>query len=510
MSASKSKQLKAGTLLSYAQTIAGIVIALIYTPAMLRLLGKTEYGLYNIAASIISYVKLLNLGFSSSYVRFYSRDKAANDYKALARTNGLFCIVFMVIGVLALFSGIVLTACARLIFSTGLSESEYVIARTIMAILTVSTAYNLSTSIFSSIIIAHEQFIFHKTVNLIKTILSPALTWVLLMRGYRSIMMASVTAGLTVVADTFYVIYCFKKLRIKVDFSNPSAAQLKEISVFSGFVALTSIVDQINWSIDKILLGRMWGAAYTAVYSVAAAINDTYIRISTAISNVFIPRANRLVAENRPDSELTGFFIKIGRIQMLVLLPVLLGFIFFGQKFISLWTPKGYGEAYIITLLLIVPATIPLVQNIGIPIQMAQNKHQFRSLFYAGMALVNFALSVLLCRRYGAVGCAAATAVSLLFANGIAMNIYYHKSIGLNIIRFWKSMAQFLPTAAVTSAAGYAIMRFTKIDGWAAFIGWGAAFCAVYMLMAWFTAMNRSEKQIVYSIIGKIRRVAKG
>ena len=215
MSASKSKQLKAGTLLSYAQTIAGIVISLIYTPAMLRLLGKTEYGLYNIAASIISYVNLLNLGFSSSYVRFYSRDKAANDYKALARTNGLFCIVFMVIGVLALFSGIVLTACARLIFSTGLSESEYVIARTIMAILTVSTAYNLSTSIFSSIIIAHEQFIFHKTVNLIKTILSPALTWVLLMRGYRSIMMASVTAGLTVVADTFYVIYCFKKLRIR-------------------------------------------------------------------------------------------------------------------------------------------------------------------------------------------------------------------------------------------------------------------------------------------------------
>lgn len=90
MSASKSKQLKAGTLLSYAQTIAGIVIALIYTPAMLRLLGKTEYGLYNIAASIISYVNLLNLGFSSSYVRFYSRDKAANDYKALARTNGPF------------------------------------------------------------------------------------------------------------------------------------------------------------------------------------------------------------------------------------------------------------------------------------------------------------------------------------------------------------------------------------------------------------------------------------
>lgn len=129
---SKSTQLKAGTILTYLQLALSTVISLVYTPAMLRLLGQTEYGLYNIAATVVSYVNLLNMGFASSYVRFYSRSKAKNDYEEIKRTNGLFLIVFIVIAILALISGFVLAASAELIFSNGLSVSEYAIAKKLL------------------------------------------------------------------------------------------------------------------------------------------------------------------------------------------------------------------------------------------------------------------------------------------------------------------------------------------------------------------------------------------
>ena len=140
MSLSKSNELKLGTILSYAQTVMSMVISLVYTPVMLDLLGKTEYGLYNIAASTVSYVTLLNMGFSSSYVRFFSRCKADKDDKRLAKTNGVFMLVFLVIGVLAFIAGLVLCASAELIFDSGLKSSEYIIVRKIMIIITVSTA----------------------------------------------------------------------------------------------------------------------------------------------------------------------------------------------------------------------------------------------------------------------------------------------------------------------------------------------------------------------------------
>ena len=59
-------QIKAGAILSYLTQLVHILSALIYTPIMLRLLGQTEYGLYQLAASVISYLSILTLGFDVS------------------------------------------------------------------------------------------------------------------------------------------------------------------------------------------------------------------------------------------------------------------------------------------------------------------------------------------------------------------------------------------------------------------------------------------------------------
>lgn len=503
MSQNKSIQLKVGAMLSYLQTAIGAIISLIYTPVMLSLLGQSEYGVYNIAATTVSYVNLLNMGFSSSYVRFYARDKAENDQKQLAKTNGLFLLVFLSIGFLALFAGFTLTAFSETIFADGLTASEYVIVKEIMLILTISTAYNLATSIFSSIVIAHEDFIFHRVVNLIKTVLNPSITWILLLMGYRSVMMAFVTATLTIVADTFYLLYCFVKLKIKIDIRHPSKSQLKEITLFSGFIALTSIVDQINWSIDKILLGRLKGTAETAVYSVAATIHTMYMQLSTSISNVFIPRVNRIVAEKGTCRELTDIFIRIGRMQAFVLLPILLGFVFLGKIFVSLWTPNGYSEVYIIAILLMGASIIPYIQNIGVSIQMAQNKHQFRAILYTIISIANLVLSIFLCKEYGAIGCAIGTAFSLIVGNVIIMNIYYQKKIKLDMIAFWKSMLKFLPTIIVLTVLGLTIMNFVSINTWGLFILFGCIFVTVYAVMLWLTVLTKSEKLRIASIFKK-------
>ena len=503
LSPNKSVQLKVGAALSYLQTAAGVLISLIYTPAMLSLLGQSEYGVYNIAATTISYVNLLNMGFSNSYVRFYARDRALNDEKQAARTNGLFILVFVTIGLLALFAGLVLTAFSELIFSTGLTVTEHAIVKKLMLILTFSTAYNLATSIFSSIVIAHEDFIFHRAVNLIKTILSPSITWVLLLFGYRSVMMAFVTAGLTIVADTFYMLYCFLKLKIKIDLRNPSKSQLKEITFFSGFIALTSVVDQVNWSIDKIILGRIKGTAETSIYSLAATIQTMYMQLSTSFSNVIIPRINNIVAKKGPCRELSELFVRIGRMQTFILLPVLLGFTFLGRSFIFLWTPDGYSQVYVIALLLMCASTIPFIQNIGISIQIAENKHKFRAVLYTVISLFNLILSIFLCRDYGAVGCAIGTAVSLVVGNVVIMNIYYHKVIGLDIIFFWKSMARFVPTIIVLAAFGTVIGRFATIDTWTKFILFGVIFVAVYAVALWLTVLTKEEKKKIISLIKK-------
>lgn len=62
-------QLKAGVVLNYVSIVLNMVIGLIYTPFMLRKLGQSEYGLYSLAASIIAYLTVLDLGFGNAIVR---------------------------------------------------------------------------------------------------------------------------------------------------------------------------------------------------------------------------------------------------------------------------------------------------------------------------------------------------------------------------------------------------------------------------------------------------------
>ena len=66
-------QRKLGSIISYVQMFLGVVISLIYTPYMIKILGQSEYGLYNTVASTISMMSVLSLGFNSSYIRYYSR-----------------------------------------------------------------------------------------------------------------------------------------------------------------------------------------------------------------------------------------------------------------------------------------------------------------------------------------------------------------------------------------------------------------------------------------------------
>lgn len=506
MEEEQNRQLRLGTLLSYLQTAVSVLISLLYTPVMLTLLGQSEYGLYSLAVTMISYVTMLNSGFSGSYVRFYSRAKASGGGQAVAKTNGLFCIVFFALGIFALVAGGLLTAFAEVIFGSGLTAAEYATGKAIMLVLTVSTAYEMMTNLYSMIIIAHERFVFHRVVNLLKTVLSPTLSWAFLLLGYRSLMMAVVTASLTVAVNTFYLLYCYRKLHIKVDLRHPSWEGLREIAVFSGFIVLIAVVDQINWSVDKLLLGRMWGTAQTAVYTIASTIHNLYTQLSCAISNVFIPRVNRLVAEERGNDALTDCFVRIGRMQTMVLLPVLVGFAFFGPCFISLWAPGGYEDAYWVALLLLGSSFVPYVQNIGLSIQTAKNKHHFRSYLLGGMALCNFVLSIFLCRAYGVIGCAIGTAAVMLLGDGVVMNLYYHRVVGLRMPRFWKSMAGFLPTTVVLAAVGYLLQRFCHPQGWGMLILCGLVFCLVYVVLLYTTALKKEERAMVRDALHAVRR----
>lgn len=503
----QNSQLKAGVIISYITTAVNIIINLIYTPLLTSLLGQSEYGLYTVVASVVNYLSLFSLGFGSAYLRYFSRYRERREQEKIYRLNGMFLLVFTFLAVCAFLTGIFLVKNAGLVLGDKITPEELHTAQLLMFVLVVNIVLTFPSGVFNSIIVAHECYIFQRGFNLLSRIMNPIIVLPLLLAGYKSVAVVSVTALLTTLNFLINAVYCFRRLHSKFYFRKLDFRILKDIGRFSFFVFLNMIIDQINWSVDKFLLIRFSGTAAVAVYGIASQVNSLYLSFSTQISSVFEPRVNQIVAkeEQDRDSQLTCLFTRVGRIQFIIMTLILMGLITFGEYFIELWVGKAYEGAYPVILLLIIPVTVPLVQNLGIEIQRAKNSHQFRSLVYLLVALGNVLVSIPLTKKYGPVGSALGTSLSLIIGNCLIMNFYYHFKLGINMCVFWKNIVSFIPGIVPSILLGIAIKKWIVFSSLLQYLAVILLFIVIYCFFMWKFGMNEQEKDIVRSLAARLK-----
>lgn len=150
--------------------------------------------------------------------------------------------------------------------------------------------------------------------------------------------------------------------------------------------------------------------------------------------------------------------------------------------------------------------TVPLIQNLGIEIQRAKNKHKARSVVYLFISIENVFLSIPLIKMFGPVGAAIGTTLSLIAGNILFMNWYYHNRLGIDIWYYWKNIASFIPGLVLPCIVGVLNMSFINFDRlWKLAIGI-ILYSIIYCLSMLFFGMNTEEKN---SILGPVRKVLK-
>lgn len=500
----KTNQIRAGAMLSYVSMGLSTLISLVYTPIMLQRLGTSEYGVYQAVLPIISYLNLMSFGLGSAYVRYYSRYKVEDNKEGMAKLNGMFLITYLLLGAALLAVGFGLSYC-DVIFGTKLTADEIVLAERLLRILTVSAALTLPISVFESHVTVNEKFLFQRIVAMGKQVLNPLIMIPLLIIGYRSVALTVVSLIFTVVSGVINIYYCLAKLKMRFSFRHYDFALLKEMFGFTLYVFLGIVVENFNWSIDRVLLTWFHGSHAVTIYVIAAQLNTFYLAFGNAISNVMTPRVHRLVASNAPRKELNALFTKVGRLQYILLYGIFLGFVAVGKTFVVLW---GGGEEFSVdywTALLLFFATLwTNIQTVGIEIQRAKNMHKFRSLVYLGVALANAVVSIPLCIHWQGLGAAVGTALATFVGNGLLMNWYYGKHIGLNIRGFWRHIGHLFPASIIPTAVAVLLAVCVRPAGYFDLVLPGCAIVAVYGLSMWLFGMNRSERELIANPIRRI------
>lgn len=500
-------QLKAGVVLNYVVIFLNAAVGLLYTPYMLRMMGQSEYGLYSLVASVIAYLTVLDLGFGNAIVRYTAKFRAEKKTEEQYEMFGMFFLLYLVIGIIAFGIGLGLYFNVDTLFGNTMTAVELGRARIMMLLLVANLAFTFPMSTWGSVIQAYEDFVFQKSLNIIRIILNTAVMICLLHFGYKAVAMVVVQTIFNVLTLVINFIYCRRKLNIHIyfRFKHFHWGFLKEVAIYSFWIFLNAIMDRVYWSTGQFVLGAMVGTAAVAVFAIAIQLEGMYMQFSTAISSVFLPKVTAMVATNRSRKEISDLFIRTGRIQYIVLAYILSGFIIFGRQFIELWAGAGYSDAYIISLLFFIPLTVPLIQNLGITILQARNEMKFRSVLYIIIALVSLAMQIVLTRYFGGIGCAMGVSGALVVGQILIMNVYYRRRQDLDIKTFWKEISKMsiIPIVLIFSSM-LVIRHFFALDSWGKLILGIAAFSLVYIPLFFRFSMTDDERNLFISMFHKI------
>ena len=504
-----SKERKLGAVLSYVSIIISSLVQLIYTPFLITKLGQSEYGLFSLINSVIGYLTVLDLGFGNAIVVYTAKYRAQKKYNEEKKLHGMFKLIFTIIGFVAGLIGLILFFNVEKMFGNTMTSVELEKAKIMMLILAFNLMITFHFSIYQSIINAYEKFTYQKIMAILNTLLKPLFMIPLLFMGYKSVTMTIVITLINVIILLSNYFYCRNKLDIKIKYLGFDKKLFRIIFSYSIWIFLGVIVDKANWSVDQFVLGAVSGTVAVSIYSIASILNQMFISLSTAISGVLLPKMSKLVAKKASTNILTTEMIKVGRIQNYIIFLMCSGLVLFGKQFIILWAGSHFGEAYYVALILIIPICIPLIQNLGLSIMQAMNRYKFKSISTFIMAIINIIISIFLSKKWGAIGAALGTCISLVICNIILINIYYYKKIKLDIFKFWKSIIKQSIPFIIPMLLILLFMKCVKIDGIYSLIIYGGLYTILYSFTAYFLSMNEYEKNIVRNFLIKthIKRV---
>lgn len=498
----KRKQMSIGVVLSYVSIVVKLLSGILYTPIVLHTLGQSQYGVYSLCISCINYLTILNAGVNAAYIRFYVQEKSVRKGN-VEKLNGLFCKIFIVLSIIGLVGGLLIAHFSSMIFGSKITPEEYELVRKCFVILAFTVAVEIITCLFKSFITANEEFIFGKSLDIISAILSPVLTLPFLIRGADCTSIVGVRLGVVILILFLNIVFCLKRLKIRFFFSRTEKGIFHNILQFIGFIALQSIMDQLNWEIDKFILARTQGTREISLYSVGSTFNIYFLLIGGVVSSVFIAEINRLVATN-DEVRLNNLFRRTCKLFTYIIGFIISAFFVFGRVFILRWVGEDYGNSFTIGWMLMSPVTFSLIMGLGQDIARAKNKHQVQVIINICVCVLNMLVSIPLAIHFGAVGSAFGTFIAEIITCILVQPIYYKKVLGIKVGVIFFDILRYLPGVVMPVCFGILINYFGLLKrDYGSIIFYGTVFAFIYIFNILTLSMNKADRAYVFNIIKK-------
>ncbi len=488
--------IKKGAIISYITVFLHIVISFVYTPWMIRKIGTSDYGLYTLTGSFISYF-ILDFGLSATITRFIAKYRAEGDQQKVENMLGLTTKVYLTIdGVILLLLTILYFFISNIF--VGLTPIE--IDR-LKVLYIISGGFSVLSFAFKPVagaMMAYEYFVENKSLDMVRNVGTVTLIIITLLLGGGVYELIFINGSVAFFVSLMKYYLFTKKSRIKINWRFFDKTEMKALLMFSMWIFLIGIAQRFRLSLMPSVLGIFTNTMEISIFSIGMMIEGMVYTLSSALNGLFLPKVSRMVQNTNDRKALTDLMIRVGRLQLYISSVILLGFLLLGKDFLTLWVGKDFSESYIVVLLLTSTNIVSLTQRIGDDVIMVENKVRYTATYVFITSGLGLIVACILARRYGATGCAFATSLSL-WSFLILMNVFYKRKLHLEIGRFFTEChIKIFPVLLTVTAAFFYVKTFFIIDNWFSFFIFGSVYVIVMIIISYYILFNNEEKKLFH------------
>ncbi len=497
-SLSSSQQIKYGAVLSYLGIAVYILVGLLYTPWMIRVIGKDDYGLYTLAYSIIA-LFVFDFGISAAIQRFVAKYLAEGNKEKVNHCVSLVYRLYLYIdaAILLILAGVyfLIPYIYRELTAIQISRLEVVF---VMAGLFSVISFPFIP--LNGILSAHEKFVQLKTCDLLSKVLTVCINVACLLcgGGLYALVLTNVLVGLFVIVLKFIIVRRQTDIDIQIGYQDKSEMRL--LLSFSGWTTVVALCQRCIFNIAPSILGMFAGTAVIAVLGISISLEAYTYTFASALNGLFLPKISRILNDK---GDVLPLMVRVGRIQILTLGLIMIGFLIVGHDFIHAWLGDGYEEAYMCTLMLITPAFMLLPADIADQTLIASGNVKYRAYVYVIMAVVNIPLSVIMTKYWGLKGLAISIFIAYMVRN-VAMYYVYYSKLHINVWQFIRdSYIKMLPGLFLSAVSAYMFSSFLNLGGWYDVAVKASVVVTCYAIGMGMLAMNKEERNMINNIASR-------
>ena len=508
MTSENNKRIAKNTLFLYIRTLFVLLVSLYTSRVILRVLGISDYGIYQVIGGLVAMFGVLSTALSAAISRFITFEIGSGNKEKLCRVFSTSVIVQFIIAFIVLL----LAEFIAIWFvqtQMKIPEGRMIATQWVLHCSLITFCINLVSVPYNACIIAHEHMKTFAYISVLDVLLKLIVCFCIFISPVDKLIFYAVLLTVeAVIIRIIYSFYChrhFEESRSKLIFDKTI---FRDMLSFSGWSFFTNTNSILNNQGVNMLINVFFGVTVNAARGIAVQVENAVLQFV----NNFTVAINPQITKSYVSGEMERMYSLVCRgakfsyfAMLLVALPIVCE----AEKILNIWLTVVPEHTVIFVRLSLVLGVFDCIGASGYTACAAAGKMKRYALILTPIGLLEFPLTWMFFWMGAPVVSTYYLYIFVKFLVVIARLFLLRDMVGLTPVIFVKNVFRpILFTTLVAVLPSIFVIYVFPQSFWRLFISVIVALSTV-SLASLYIGMTVGERQIIMERVYKLLRIKK-